>query len=237
MAKSLRIDVWSDIACPWCYVGKRRLETALGRFAHAAEVQVVWRSFELDPSAPATRDTSVPYAERLATKYGISRAQASQRLDQLSEVAAVEGIVLNFDEIRPGNTFNAHRILHLAHDRQRQDAMKERLLRAYLSEGAAIGEPDVLLSLADQVGLDPDQTQALLASDQYAREVRDDQAAARALGIQGVPFFLMAGRYAVSGAQPADLLLQALTQSWEELVDAPASDLAEGAVCGPDGCA
>lgn len=235
MAK-LRIDIWSDIACPWCYVGKRRLEQALGRFSHRADVEVVWRAFELDPSAPRVRDPSQSYAERLARKYGTTPAQAQAMIDRMVDTAAGDGLALRFDHIRPGNTFDAHRLLHLAHERGVQDALKERLLRAYLTEGQAIGEPDVLAPLAREVGLDEREVADLLAGDRCAAEVRQDEAHARELGISGVPFFVLAGRLGVSGAQPADVLLGALDRAWREFCPPDIVPIVEGAVCGPDGC-
>jgi predicted DsbA family dithiol-disulfide isomerase len=232
----LRIDIWSDIACPWCYVGKRRLEQALARFAHRDDVEVVWRAFELDPSAPRVRDPQQSYAERLARKYGTTPAQGQAMIDRMVDTAAADGLALRFDHIRPGNTFDAHRLLHLAHERGVQDALKERLLRAYLTEGQAIGEPDVLASLAREVGLDDREVADLLAGDRCAAEVRQDEALARELGISGVPFFVLAGRLGVSGAQPADVLLGALDRAWREFCPPEIVPIVEGAVCGPDGC-
>ena len=234
--KKLRIDVWSDIACPWCYVGKRRLEAALEKFPHRDEVEVVWRAFELDPSAPAERPTDVGYAERLAKKYGTSVKEAQGMIARMTEVAAGDGLDFHFEKIRPGNTFNAHRVLHLAGERGKQDAVKERYLLAYMTEGAPIGDTETLIRLAAEAGLDADEVRATLASDSYAQAVREDEDEARQLGISGVPFFVLATRLAVSGAQPAELLLRALTQAWKE-IDARPEVFAEGAVCGPDGCA
>ena len=233
--KKLRIDVWSDIACPWCYVGKRHLEAALERFAHRDDVEVVWRAFELDPAAPRERQLTGSYADRLAKKYGTSAREAQSRIDRMIDIARADGLVFDFDRIRPGNTFDAHRLLHLAHERGVQDAVKERLLRAYMSEGEPIGNPDALLRLASEAGLDSDTVRATLAGDGYAREVREDEREAHELGIQGVPFFVLGGRYGISGAQPADLLLQAIEQAWSERDEKPVA-LGEGAVCGPDGC-
>lgn len=232
----LRIDIWSDIACPWCYVGKRRLEQALARFSHRDHVEVVWRAFELDPSAPRVRDPSQSYAERLARKYGTTPAQAQAMIDRMVDTAAGDDLALRFDHIRQGNTFDAHRLLHLAHERGVQDALKERLLRAYLTEGQAIGEPDVLAPLAREVGLDEREVADLLAGDRCAAEVRQDEALARELGISGVPFFVLAGRLGVSGAQPADVLLGALDRAWREFCPPEIVPIVEGAVCGPDGC-
>jgi predicted DsbA family dithiol-disulfide isomerase len=229
----MRIDIWSDIACPWCYVGKRHLEQALERFPDARSVEVVWHAFELNPGAPRETNDG-PYADRLAKKYGMSPKEAQARIDHLVDLAKKDGLSLDFERIRPGNTFDAHRIVHYAREVGLQDAVKERLLRGYLSEGEAIGRPEVVTRLAADAGLDADRVSAILASDEYAREVRTDEAEAQRLGIHGVPFFVVGGRYALSGAQPAELFGQALRQAWSELA-APV-ELGEGAACGPDGC-
>jgi predicted DsbA family dithiol-disulfide isomerase len=216
MSRTLSVEVWSDIACPWCYVGKRRLEAALSRFAHAERVAVTWRAFELDPGAPAVRDSAYSYVTRLAKKYGTSEVEAQGMIQRMVELAAQDGLAFDFTQIRPGNTFNAHRLLHLAKQRGLQGALKERLFRAYLCEGQAIGDGETLLRLATEVGLEADEVQALLSSDLYAAEVRGDQREAQAIGIDGVPFFVLARRYAVAGAQPAELLVQALEKAWEQ---------------------
>jgi len=244
----LRVDVWSDIACPWCYIGKRRLESALARFPHRDEVQVVWHAFELDPSAPRERDHSVSYARRLARKYGSSVVQAESRIARVVQVAAGEGLAFHFDRARSGNTFDAHRVVHMGRRNGVQDAVKERLLRGYMTEGEPIGDPETLARLAGEAGLDPDGVRAALAGDAYAADVRRDEQEAAALGIDGVPFFVFGGRYGVSGAQPADLLLQALTRSWDELAAAPGAgaeptsdsrgdgDGGDAGACGAAGC-
>ncbi len=221
-------------------MGKRRFESALHQFAHAAEVEVTWRSFELDPRAPRVRPHQ-DYAERLAGKYGRTRSQAQEMIDRMVETALADGIEMNFDHIQPGNTFDAHRLLHLARARGKQDALEERLFRAYLVEGRSVSDPDSLRWLATEVGLPEDDVTAVLATDQYAREVRADEDEAHALGIHGVPFFVLANRYAIEGAQPADSMLAALERSWSELparleIVEPGGSIAEGAVCGPDGC-
>ncbi len=233
MTKRLQVEVWSDIACPWCYVGKRRFEAALARFPHAASVDVVWRAFELDPSAPRVRDRSVSYAERLGKKYGKSPQQAQLMLDRMTEVAAADGLEFHFERAQSGNTFDAHRVLHLAHERGVQGAVKERFLRAYMTEGEPIGEPETLVRLGAEAGLDAGEVRSVLAGDTYAREVRSDEEQARSAGINGVPFFVFARRYAVSGAQTPDVLLEALTQAWGAAAE---PSFAEGATCGPDGC-
>jgi predicted DsbA family dithiol-disulfide isomerase len=233
---ALGVQVWSDIACPWCYVGKRRLEAGLARFSHREAVTLTWRSFELDPSAPRVREPAISYAERLAKKYGMSVTQAEHRIRELTDIAATDGLGLRFDRIRPGNTFDAHRLLHLAAERGLQDAVKERFLRAYLTEGEAIGDPETLARLANLPGLEPDDVRAVLATDAYARNVRADEERARALGIHGVPFFLVGQRYALSGAQPAEVILQALERAWVDASREAAGSEDAGAVCGPDAC-
>jgi predicted DsbA family dithiol-disulfide isomerase len=242
--KKLRVDVWSDIVCPWCYVGKRRLEAALARFAHRDAVEVIWRAFELDPKAPAATEPQMPHAERLARKYGMTVQQAAARTRQLVELAAADGLDFQFDRTRPGNTFHAHRLLHLAAEKGVQDQAKERLLRAYMTEGEAIGDIEVLERLAPEAGLDREEARRVLTSDAYAADVREEEEAAQQIGITGVPFFVIGERYAVSGAQPAEILLRALTQAWND--DAAKSPTGEiepqdvadnaGAMCGPDGC-
>jgi predicted DsbA family dithiol-disulfide isomerase len=229
----MRIDVWSDIACPWCYVGKRRLERALQEFPH--DVNVVWHAFELDPSAPKERDASVSHAERIAKKYGISVEQARKNSARLCDTARSEGLAFDFDHIRSGNTFDAHRLVHFAHTRGRQGPVKERLLKAYLEQGELMSDHPTLIRLAVEAGLDEGEVTEVLASDQFADEVRADEAQAHQLGINGVPCFVIDERLAVSGAQSPQILLSALHQAWAEREAAPA-EFAEGAVCGPDGC-
>src|SRR6187402_1882072 len=197
----LRIDVWSDIACPWCFVGKRRLERALEQFPHAEQVKVTWHAFELDPSAPQERDPSVSHVERIAKKYGISVAQARANSDRLIQVARSDGLAFDFEHIRSGSTFDAHRLVHLGHQRGRQDAVKERFLKAYLEEGALMSDKGTLSRLASEAGLDEGEVADVLASDLFAQAVRDDEDAARQLGISAVPCFVLDGRFAVSGAQ------------------------------------
>ena len=233
-AKELRVDVWSDIVCPWCAIGKRRLDAALAEFAHRGDVEVVWRSFELDPSAPSLREDD--QASHLAKKYGRTKAQAEDMIRNVAGVAAKEGLEFDLLGARSGNTFDGHRLLHLAAERGLQGAVKERFFRGYMGERQAIGQHDVLARLATEAGLDADEVRATLASDKYAPEVRDDEGAARSIGISGVPFFVFGGRLAVSGAQPTEVLLRALEEAWAQGPEI-AADQADGATCGPDGCA
>lgn len=232
--ESLRIDIWSDIACPWCYVGKRRLEAALEASPVGNAYRVHWHAFELDPSAPRQVGGGTQ-AERLARKYGTSVAQAQARMDHLAQLAKAEGLSFDFDRLRPGNTFDAHRVLRLAAAKGLEDAVEERFFRGYLCEGEAIGEQSVLVRLAAEAGLDADEVQATLASDAYAAEVRADERDAARLGVTGVPFFVIAGRYAVAGAQPSALLAQALERAHAELAPERFPGL-DGVACGPEGC-
>src|SRR6478735_10705000 len=231
---SLKLEVWSDIACPWCYVGKRRLESALKQFPHASQVELIWRAFELDPGAPRERPRDVSHVEFIARKYGMSVAQAQKSTDHLVELARAEGLSFDFVNIRSGNTFDAHRLVHLAHERGRQDAVQERLMKAYFEQGELMSDHGTLLRLVSEAGLDEREATDVLASDSYAAAVRADEAQARELGISGVPCFVFDRRFAVSGAQSSEVMLKALSQAWSE--HAPASEFAEGAVCGPEGC-
>jgi predicted DsbA family dithiol-disulfide isomerase len=228
----MRIDIWSDVVCPWCWIGKRRLEAALADFPH--EVDVHWHAFELDPSAPASRDGS--YEERLASKYGCSVEEAAGMTGRMTAVGAQDGIDFRFDRSRPGNTLAAHQLLHLAGERGVQDAVKERLFLATFTEGEPISDSETLVRLVSEVGLDADEARAVLAEDRYAAEVRHDEEQAQRLGITGVPFFVIEGKYGVSGAQPAEVLLQVLERAWAEsaplqMVSTPAADGCEGDAC------
>ncbi len=208
----VKIEVWSDVVCPWCYIGKRHLESALAEFDHAGQVEVVWRSFELDPSAPAVREGD--YATRLASKYAVSVPEARAMIEQMTGKAASVGLDFRFDLARPGNTFHAHRLLHLGADRGLQDEVKERLLAATFTEGAPIGDTDTLVRLAVEAGLDGTEARSVLETDAYAEEVRADERRAAALGISGVPFFVVDGAYGVSGAQPPEVLATVMQRAW-----------------------
>jgi len=210
----LKVEIWSDIACPWCYVGKRRFEAALAGFEHRDQVEVSWRSFELDPGAPREREGD--RVEQLARKYGTSREQAEKMHEQMTAVAAGEGLEFRFDIARSGNSFDAHRLTHLAAAHGRQDAMKERLFRAYLTEGEVIGDPAVLERLGLEVGLPKDELRELLAGDRYAAEVREDEQLAASLAITAVPFFVVDRAIAASGAQPPELLRDLLERAWDQ---------------------
>jgi predicted DsbA family dithiol-disulfide isomerase len=204
----MKVEIWSDIVCPWCYIGKRRFERALEQFEHADEVEVVWRSFELDPAAPAHRG---PTLEHLARKYGISVDDARRMHERMEGVAAELGLEYHLADTQGGNTFDAHRLLHLAAEHGLQDALKERFLYAYFTEREPIGDREVLVRLAEEVGV-PGASEAL-ESDAYADAVRADEREARLFGISAVPFFVIDRYYGIEGAQPPESILAALRQA------------------------
>jgi predicted DsbA family dithiol-disulfide isomerase len=237
LSKSMRVEIWSDVVCPWCYVGKRNFEAALDRFEHRDKVEVIWRAFELDPSAPAEREGD--YAAHLARKYGMSVDQARQMIETMTATGARAGVVLDFDRARPGNTFDAHRLIHLAGERGLQDAVKERFLRAAFTDGEPIGDRDVLLRLAVDAGLPEDEAASVLESDAYATEVRAEESLAFDLGISAVPFFVIDRTFGVPGAQPPDVILGALERAWEKTARPLelAGDTAAAPGCDGDACA
>jgi predicted DsbA family dithiol-disulfide isomerase len=211
---TLTVDIWSDVVCPWCYIGKRRFEAALAQFEHREDVSVTWHSFELDPTAPPVAEGDP--AERLSAKYGMSVDEARQRQDEITALAAQDGLTYDLAGARGGNTLDAHRIIHLGAEQGLADPVMERLMSAYFGEREAIGDPATLERLATQAGLPADEVAALLEGDRYADAVRADEDTATRLGIRGVPFFVLGRRYGLSGAQPAEVILQALQQAWDE---------------------
>ncbi len=208
----MQIEVFSDVVCPWCYIGKRRLEEALSTFAHADDVQVTYRSFQLDPSAPATSEFTLE--QMLARKYGTSVEQAKQMNDRVGDLAATVGLDFRLDRARPANTFLAHRLLHFAASRDLGNELTERLMRAYFTEGVRIGDRDELLSLAVEVGLDGTEAAAVLGGNAFTDVVRADIALARAFGATGVPFFVFDRTYAISGAQETAVFAEVLQTAW-----------------------
>jgi predicted DsbA family dithiol-disulfide isomerase len=227
----VHVEIWSDIACPWCYVGKRRFEAALAAYEHRDEVQVTWRSFELDPSAPREREHDG--ATHLAEKYGMSRDEALAMQRRMTDAAAEDGLEFRFDIARGGNTFDAHRLVHLAAAHGMQDAMKERLMRAYLTEGELIADLAVLTRLAVEAGLPEDEVRDTLATDRFAADVREDERTAERIGIRAVPFFVVDRAVGASGAHPPEALLELLRRGRE--LNAPIPVAAAGETCGLDG--
>jgi predicted DsbA family dithiol-disulfide isomerase len=214
-------------------VGKKRMEKALAEFPHADEVKVTWRAFELDPNAPAQREQS--HAELIASKYGRTIEQVEAMDAQLTAVAAADGIEMKLSGLRSGNTFDGHRLIHLAAEHDLQDEMKERLMRAYFTDNALVSDHDTLLALGVEVGLPEDAVREVLLTERYADDVRTDESDAAIAGISAVPCFVIDRRYGASGAQDSEVLLKFLEHGWTE--SHPAIEVvAEGDTCGPDGC-
>ena len=240
----MKVDIWSDIACPWCYIGKRRFERALARFPHRESVEVTWHSYQLDPSLPEHYDgTELDY---LATRKGIPREQVTQMFEHVTEVAAGEGLAYDFDSLVVANSLRGHELIHFAAGHGRQDEAKEALLSAHFEHGEDIGDVETLVRIGTSIGLDGDEIRSVLADGTFAESVREDIAQAQRYGISGVPFFVVDEKYGVSGAQPTELFTQVLDQAWGEahpltMVGTPGASGATGAqgdaACGPDGCA
>jgi len=210
----MQVEIWSDVVCPWCYLGKRYFEQALERFPHRDEVEVIYRSFELDPSAPP--GVTTPTAETLASKYGLGLEQAHEAQRQMERRAAQAGLTFRMEDLRSGNTRDAHRLLQLARARGRQAELAERLHRAYFTDQASIFDHSALASFAADVGLDRDEALAVLASGEYGEAVEADEEVARSFGVSGVPFFVIDRRYGISGAQPAETIAAVLERVWAE---------------------
>lgn len=208
----MRIEIWADVVCPWCYIGKRRLEKAIAGFEHAEEIETVYRSFELDPFAPEVGTESI--AQALGRKYGKDEAGTRAMMAQVDELAAAEGLEFDYSDATHTRTLNAHRLLHLAKEHGRQHALLEELLASYFSRGESLGDPDVLRAAAAKAGLDVARVDEVLTSKEYRDDVMADIAQARAYGASGVPFFVIDGRFGISGAQPTEAFEQALAQAW-----------------------
>ena len=228
----MQVEVWSDVVCPWCYIGKRRLETALEKFPHRDQVEVVWRSFQLDPSVP--EGEVHPTLPALAAKYGTSVEQMRANMAQVEQVAAGEGLEYHLADAVSGNTLLAHELLHLAAEHGKRNELKERLLHAYFVEGRPVFDVDSLVPFAVEVGLDEAEVREALTDRRYLAAVREDGATAQSLGATGVPFFVVDRKYGAAGAQPAELLLQILERAWADahpLVTVPAAEGCDDGSC------
>jgi len=214
---AIKVDIWSDVACPWCYIGKRKFEAGSGLFAGSGDgrsVEVEYHSYELSPDTPV--DFEGNEADYLAEHKGISADQAGQMLDRVGGIAEQVGLHYDFSSIKHTNTVKAHQLIHFAKAHGKQLEMKERLLKAYFVEGGHVGRIDTLADYAAEIGLDHDEALKALESDEFLSDVRNDQAVAQEYGINGVPFFVIDGKYGVSGAQEAATFAQVLEQVWTE---------------------
>ena len=210
----MKIDIWSDIRCPFCYIGKRKFENALAQFSHREQVKVEWHSFELDPSMKTDKQVNV--YDYLAKRKNISLQSSISRHTQVTEMAREVGLDYHFEKTVIANSFDAHRLTQLAKQFGLGDLAEERLFKAHFTEGMDISDHLTLIVLGNEIGLDGGLVKQMLDSDAFADEVRYDQKQATDIGINGVPFFIINDRYAVSGAQPTEVFLQALERGWED---------------------
>lgn len=238
----MKIEIWSDVVCPFCYIGKKHLELALAQFPHADSVSVNFRSFELDPTIPA--EPTGPLVDLVAKKYSMSHEQAVASQEDIAHRAAEVGLTFNWQDAKFGNTFDAHRLIHLASAHGKQLEAEELLFHAYFTEGLNPASHEVLRGVASRLELPADSVESLLSGDDYADAVREDEALAQQMGIRGVPFFVIDNKYAINGAQPVEVILNALNQIWEQDYAAAQpvpnlinlKDANSGETCGPDGC-
>ncbi|MBM7584028.1 putative DsbA family dithiol-disulfide isomerase [Bacillus pakistanensis] len=235
----MKIEVWSDYACPFCYIGKRRLEEALETFPHKSKVEVVFKSFELDPNSDRNTDRSIH--EIIANKYGTSIDQAKKMNENLRKQALSVGLDFKFDSMIPTNTLDAHRLTKFAETKGKVVEITERLLKAYFTDSLHIGDHRTLLHLAEEVGLDRDEVESILKSEDFTKEVRNDESQASQIGVTGVPFFVINQKYSISGAQPKEVFESAILKVWEEENNKPIlqsinPDSNEGMICSDDGC-
>ncbi len=217
----MQVEIWSDVICPWCYIGKRRFEAALANFAQKDGVKVIWRSFELDRHAPRQRTGTL--GEMLAKKYGVSLEEAAAMNARVTSIAKEVGLDYHLSDARPGNTFDAHRLLHFAGSQHSGDRAAERIMHGYFSEGLAVGDRVELARLAPEFGIPESDARAMLESDAYTDAVRADEARAAEFGVTGVPFFLFDEKSAITGAQPQEVFERALLHAWTDSSDRAAN--------------
>jgi predicted DsbA family dithiol-disulfide isomerase len=210
----MKVEIWSDIACPFCYIGKKKFETALEQFEGKDEVEIIYRSYELDPNAPVQAEQDVH--DMLAAKYGMTREKAQEMNRNVADQANAIGLPFDADGMKLTNTHNAHRLAHLANKHGKMSEMTDRLYKAYFADSLHVGEQDTLTKLATEIGIDTAEVASLFTSDSYSQEVRADEQEAASLGIRGVPYFVIDRKYGISGAQPSETFLQALQKVQEE---------------------
>ena len=211
----MKVEIWSDVVCPWCYIGKRRFERAVAELGDdGRDIVVQWRSFQLNPDQP--RGVRTTHAEYLATKLRTTKEQVQELNARVVGLAAAEGLAYDFDRYQVINTFDSHRVAHLGAAHGLGDAITERFLSGQLEQGEVLDDPETLVRLGSEVGVPADEIRDVLATDRYADAVREDEATARGFGISAVPYFVIDRRYGISGAQPTELFVQALTQAKAE---------------------
>ena len=228
------INIWSDVRCPFCYIGKRKFEMALEKFPHKDKVKVVWQSFELDPNLKT--NTEVSAIEHLSEAKGISKTQAEGMQEHVANIAKEVGLDFNSKNTVVANSFNAHRLIQLAKSKGLGNEVEEALFKAYFVEGKNIDDKETLLKTGTSIGLDESEVKAIFSSDVYAKEVRQDEMQAQTIGVNGVPFFVLNNKYAVSGAQSPETFLDVLEQTWKEFEkENPALIVTQGESCSIDG--
>lgn len=236
----MKIEIWSDIACPFCYIGKRKLEDALVGFPQKEQVDIEFKSYQLDPNAPLY--SGQDFYENMAVKFG-SVEQAKQMTANITEQAKAVGLDFRFDTMKPTNTFDAHRLTKFAKEHGKDTVVSEKLLHANFTDSKDVGDKETLADIAAEVGLNKEEALAVLEDKQaYAKEVHADIEEAKQLGITGVPYFIFNRKYAISGAQPTETFAQALNKVWEEeksntTFENLATNNESDAACGADGCA
>lgn len=230
----MKVEIWSDVACPFCYIGKKSFENALSEFADKEQVEVVYRSFELDPRAPKKVEQDI--YDMLATKYGMTREKAKDMNKNVIKMAEAVGLAFEFDTLQLTNTFDSHRLAHHANKYDKMPAMTEMLYKAYFTDSKFLGDPEVLSGLAEEIGLDKQETLDMLASSAYSEEVRADEQEAQQLGVTGVPFFVINRKYGISGAQSSEYFHNALKQAWDEESKLTMLPNEDGPTCTDDGC-
>ena len=232
----MNVEIWSDVMCPFCYIGKRKFEKALEQFPHKNNIKIIWKSFQLDPST--VTDPSLNTVEHLAEKKGWSQ-QAQETTAHVTNIAKQVGLDFHFEKAVVANSFDAHRLSHLAKKYGKQNDLEEKLFLAYFTEGKNTADHSTLLQIGKELGLDEQEITAVLNSDTYANEVEQDITEAQQVGVRGVPFFVLDRKYAVSGAQESDTFLGALTKAYEEHTNGiiePISSDDTSCGCGPEGC-
>ena len=229
----MNVEIWSDVMCPFCYIGKRKFEKALEQFPHKDEIKIIWKSFQLDPNT--ITDPSLNTIENLRLKKGWSKEQANETIAHVSDIAKQVGLNFNFDKAVVANSFDAHRLSHLAKKYNKQNELEEKLFSAYFTEGKNTADYETLLKIAEEIGMDKIEASTVLKGNEFSNEVHQDVEQAQQIGVRGVPFFVLNQKYAISGAQESETFLQALNKAYVEIkpVDLSSED---AAICGPDGC-
>ncbi len=227
----MKIEIWSDFACPFCYIGKTRFEEALSQFEHKDQVEVLYKAYQLNPNAPKVADA--PAHVMFAKSHGMSEADAKEKFKMITGMAKQAGLTYHYDKLQMTNTFDAHRLAKLASEKGIEDKLTSVLMKAYFTDGLNLADFDTLVTLVTSVGLDEKEVKEVLESSKYGDTVQNQITEGRTIGVQGVPFFVINRKYGVSGAQQTDYFLQALRQIWAE--ENPLQTMGEGETCSDEG--